>query len=238
MNDQFNAPISPAPVSGGPQGAFQVWMNAVTKPNEQTYADMAASPNAKSTTAFLWVFVASLIQFFLTFLVQGAVMRQILEQSGRGNFPLRGVGFTLVFSICGAPIGALIVTLFFAIGTAIIQWVAGMFKGRGTFDQMAYTFAAIQAPFAVVSGVFALFSAIPYVGLCFRIVLSLLVLYILVLEIMATKGVQQFGWGEAAGSVLLPGLVVGGLCCCLATVAGMAGGAAFQQYFRQLNPNP
>ena len=85
MNEQMNAPMSPAP--GNPTSFFQVWMNALTKPNEQTFADMANSASAKSTTAFLWVFVASLVQFFISSLVQGAYMSQAMQQFGsNGQF--------------------------------------------------------------------------------------------------------------------------------------------------------
>ena len=232
MNEQSNTPMSPMP--DGPMAFYQVWTKALTKPNEQTFADLAASPNAKAMSAYTWVFVASLIQLFFSFLVNGSVMRQALENSGRGDLPLQGFAFTAVFSICGAPVGALIVTLFFAVGTAIIQWIAKMFGGSGTFDQLAYSFGAIQAPFALASTVFTLLGAIPFVGLCFRIVLSLLSLYVFVLQVMATKGVNRFGWGQAFGSVLIPGAVIGITCCCLFAVAGAAGGFAIQDLIRQV----
>jgi len=51
----------------------------------------------------------------------------------------------------------------FAIGVALIQWIAKMFGGRGTFEQLAYTFGAIQAPFYLISAVFALLGAIIFV---------------------------------------------------------------------------
>src|SRR5215467_6220321 len=112
MNDQMNAPMSPAPMpSGGPQSVFQTWMNAVTKPNEQTYAELAASPNAKLTTALLWVFIGSLVSAFLASLVQGVALRRILQQYGASDqFQLAGggVGATLIRIVCGAPIAAVI----------------------------------------------------------------------------------------------------------------------------------
>jgi len=216
MNDMSNAPMS----ESRPTSVMQTWMNALTKPNEQTFVNIASSPNAKASTAYLWVFVASLVEIFFTILVRLGTFRTMLQQQGAGNnFPGGGMGITLITLICGAPIFAAITTLFFALGTAIIQWIAKMFKGRGTFDQLAYTFGAIVAPYTLISTVFILLGAIPFVGLCFRIILGIAGLYVLVLEIMAVKGVNQFGWGEAAGSVLIPGLVIGLLCGCLAAIS-------------------
>ena len=215
MNDQMNAPMSPAPMSGSPAPFYQVWMNALTKPNEQTFADMAASPNAKMSTAFLWVFAGSLVQFLFASLVQPAYMRQMMQQyGGGGQFQFGGgIGERLITAVCGAPIAAVVSVVVFAVVVGIVQFLAKMFGGRGTFDQLAYTLAAIATPFALVSSVLTLLSAIPYVGLCFSAVSLLAGLYALVLQVMAVKGVNQFGWGQAAGSLLLPVVI---LCCCLA----------------------
>jgi hypothetical protein len=93
-----------------------------------------------------------------------------------------------------------------------VQFIARAFGGTGTFDQMAYTSAAIWTPFTLISSVLTLLSAIPFVGLCFGLVSLVALLYVLFLAVTAVKGVNQVGWGQAAGSCLLP---VVGLCCCL-----------------------
>ncbi len=231
-NEVPNTPM----LEPGPTPMFQTWINALTKPNERTYAEMAASPNAKATTAYLWVFIGALIEIILTVLAQGGAMRAMMEQRGvGGNLPGGGLGFALIGAICGGPIGAVITVLFFAIGVALVQWIAKLFGGRGTYDQLAYTFASIAAPFAVISGVFTLLGAIPFVGFCFRIVIGLAGLYVLVLEIMAAKGVNGFTWGAAAGSVLIPGAVVFLVCCCLAAGIAALSGAALGNIFSTIN---
>ena len=231
-NQMSNAPMTPS----APTSFFQTWINALTKPNERTYAEMAASPQAKAMTAYLWVFIGFLIEFVLVFLFQGSAMRLMMEQRGYGNqLPGGGIGITLISALCGGPIGAVIATVFFAIGVAIIQWVAKMFGGKGTFDQLAYTFAAIAAPFAIISGVMSVLGAIPFVGFCFRLILGLAGLYVLFLEITATKGVNQLGWGQAAGSVLLPGVVIFVVCCCLVFAISLATGAAIGNIFSSIN---
>lgn|SRR5574341_500041 len=231
-NQMSNAPMIPS----GSTSFFQTWMDALTKPNEQTYAMMASSPNAKAMTAYIWMFIATLVEFFVFSLVQGAEVRRVLEQQGYGqNLPGGGLGTTLITAVCGAPVLAVVSVVFFAIGTAIVQWIAKMFGGRGTFDQMAYAFAAIAAPYGLVSAVFSLLGAIPFVGFCFRLILGLAGLYALVLQIMAVKGVNQFGWGSAIGSLFIPGLVIGLVCCCVAFAASAALGPVLGNIFSTIN---
>jgi hypothetical protein len=219
-NQMPNAPM----MSGGSTSIFQTWINALTKPNEQTYSEIAASPSAKATTAYIWV------------LIEGAAIRARLSQSGLGTDQLgNGLVGVLISLICVAPILAIIQTALFAIVVAIIQWIAKMFGGIGTNDQTAYVFASISVPYSFVSCVFILLSAIPFVGFCFRIILGLAGLYILVLEIMGIKGVNKFGWGPAIGSVLIPGLVVGLLCCCLVAAFGAAMGSSIGNILSTLN---
>lgn len=212
MNEQPSAPMLPPP--SGVSGWITTWREALTRPNENTYARIALAPEAKLSTALLWVFLGSLVNFLLASLVQGRLMSQMMQNSGIEGVPM-DAGGGLMTAICGAPIGALISVVFFAIGVGVFQLIAKMFGGRGTFEQMAYALAAIVTPFYLVSGVLTLLSAIPvpFVGACFGILGFALALYILYLEIIAVKGVNQFGWGAAIVSVLLPVFVIA---CCVA----------------------
>ncbi len=213
MSEINNEPITPA---GGPDPIYKIWIDALTKPNEGTYASLAAAPEANANKAFLWVFVAALINSLFAVLVQGALMRNMIGAFGEdpGSF-VGGFGTSIITAICGAPLGAALVVLFFAISVGIYQWIAGMFGGKGTFGQLAYVLGAITAPYMLISSLLTLLAAIPYVGFCFTAIAGLAGLYILVLEVMAVKGVNQFGWGPALGSVFLPVLVIGFLCACL-----------------------
>ncbi|HSO11103.1 MAG TPA: Yip1 family protein [Anaerolineales bacterium] len=233
MNEQNNTPMSPEP--SGFSSWFSTWMEAITKPNEQTFARLAASPNVKLSTAFLWVFLGSLVNIFVASLMQGAVMGQMLQQLGLENTPQGAVGGGIISVICGAPIGAVISVVFFALFTGVVQWVAKMFGGTGTFEQLAYVFAAITVPFTLISSVLTLFAAIPYVGACFGFVGLAAGIYVIVLELMAVKGVNQFGWGQAAGSLFLPVIVL--LCCLAAIIAGALSvlAPAIQDTFNQIN---
>jgi len=234
MSEQMNAPMLPPPA--GVSAWFSTWREAITRPNEQTFARIAQSPQAKSTTALLWIFLTSLLSSFLASLVQGVVFSRIMQNSdfGLGQFE-GGPANALIATICGAPIAAVILTVIFAVFVGIVQLVAKMFGGRGTFDQLAYAIAAIVAPFYLVSGLLTLLSAIPYVGLCFGLLGLIALLYVVVLVVTAVKGVNQFGWGQAAGSVLLP--FFGFACCLAAVVAGLVSvlAPALQDIFNQIN---
>jgi hypothetical protein len=238
MTDQMpNAPM----MSGGSASIFQTWINALTKPNEQTFSEIAASPSAKATTAYIWVFISSFVVNFITFIVRGAVIRDQLAQNGFGADRLGGgVVGALIGLICIAPILAVVQTLFFAVDVAIIQWIAKMFGGKGTFDQMAYTFASISVPFSIIIGVVSIISLIPFVIFCFWIIFFIGILYIIVLELMAIKAVNQFGWGPAIGSLFIPILAVSLVCCCIgavfSTVMGPIIGNVFSTINQSLNP--
>ncbi len=227
-------PDTPAP-EPRTDSVFNVWGRALTKPSEFTYADLAASPRAKATTAYIWMFVASLIQFFLSALVQ----RQMLNNLQRygldmGQFGQRGgFGAILIGMICIAPILAAFSTLMFAIVTAIIQWLAKAFGGTGTYDQLAYALAAIAAPVTIIAGILNLFTAIPYAGICFGLLGFLVGIYLLVLQLMAIKGVNHIGWGGAIGAYFIPILVLGFICACLFGVSF----AALIPVIRQTMPN-
>jgi hypothetical protein len=234
MNESSNAPVydSTPPT---PEPFYQTWIKALTKPNEQTFAEIANSPDAKLTTALLWVFIGSLVSFFLSSLVQNAAMSNLMEQYGLPGQAGGGIANTLIQAVCGAPIFAAIVTVFFAIGIYIFQWIAKMFGGKGTPDQLAYAMAAISAPFSIVSGVLGLLGAIPYIGFCFGLITIVIGIYILVLEVMAIKGVNQFGWGAAVGTFFIPSLVIVFICGCLVIGTLMLLGPVIGDVFSTIN---
>jgi hypothetical protein len=228
MNEQPNAPM----LSSGSSSIFQTWMNAITKPNEQTYVQIAASPEAKLNTALLWVFVGSLVQSLIGFILQGTIMRQMMQNSG---LEVPAVAPSLIGVLCGAPVAAVMSVAVFAVFTGIVQWVAGLFGGTGSFEKLAYVLAAITVPFSLIGSLLTLLAVIPYVGWCLGIVGFFAGLYVLVLQVMAVKAVNQFGWGPAAGSLLLPFFVL--LCCIFAVIFALAAvlGPAMQDIFNQIN---
>jgi hypothetical protein len=215
---------------------LRTWIDALTKPREETYATIGASPRARATTGYLWVFLTSIVTSAVTFLAQSTQITQQLEGSGMsldqvGDIP----GGIAVALLCSAPFVAVFAALFFAIWTALIQWIAKMFGGTGNNDRLAYTLAAISAPYSLVSAVFVALSAIPYVGFCFSAILGLGGLYVLVLQLMAIKATNRFGWGPAIGAYFIPGLAVLLVCCCAVAVLTSVMGLALGDVWSTIN---
>ncbi len=242
-----NAPMMES--KPGPAGWMQVWMKAVTRPNEQTFVELTEGPQAVSKTAFIWVFIAGTVSGIFQAILRSIYMatgtasqltipglEQYMPAGGSGDVASAGV--SLITSICLSPVAGLVSVLFFALGTAIVQWIAKMFGGIGTFDKLAYATAAITVPFTLVSSVLALLTAIPYVGACFGIVSLGLSIYAVVLQVMAVKGVNRFGWGPAIGSVFIPGLVIFIFCCCIVFAGMSILGPAINSAFQDLQLAP
>ena len=235
-NDFPNQPLPPPPPPpntpmmagpGAPRPFFQTWVDALTKPNEQTYRTIATAPNASSAQAFVWVFIGALVQSFFSFLVSGALQRQFLRQiNGGENLPVPGFGSRIFDLLCGAPIAAILAVIFFAIFVGVIYLILRAFNGTATFDQLAYVLASITVPVTLIGAVLSLLAAIPFVGFCFGLISLLLALYALVLEVIAVKAVAGVDWLGAIVSVLvLPVLA----CLCLACLV-IFGFAALAPY--------
>jgi hypothetical protein len=227
MAEYSNEPVVPG---GGPEMSLvDTWIAAFTKPNEGTFARIAAQTGATVSKAFLWVFVASLITSFASAIAQlfnfgrqFVFLRQFLPPEITNQLPVGGApSFGVGTVICGAPIGAVFAVIGFAIGTALIQWVAKLFGGTGTFEKLAYAFSAITVPYSVVAAVLLILGIIPFVGILTGLISFALSIYVIVLEVFAVKAVNRLDTGKAVGAVLLPILAIFLLvCCCI--VLGVA----------------
>jgi hypothetical protein len=247
MNQFDNTPVTP-PSTGapGPAGWLPIWIKAVTQPNEQTFVDITEHPDMSAKTAYIWVFIAGtlsgIIQAFATAIraATGAAspfqnipgMEQYLPQSTSGG---AGFGVSLIGGLCASPFAGLLSIVFFALIVAIIQWIAKLFGGTGTYEKLLYAFAAITVPVTIVSSLLALLGVIPFVGICTGIISLGLGIYVLVLQVMAVKGVNRFGWGQAAGSVFIPGCVVFILCACVVIGGLMLLGPMIGNIFSGIN---
>jgi hypothetical protein len=238
-NDIPNQPLPPPPPmepSARPS-MVQMWVDALTKPYQRTYEAIAHAPQASATNAFIWVFIAALVQFFISFLVSGATQRNLLRDFGGGqNLPLPGLGpRTLLTVVCGAPIGAVVAVLFFALFVGIMHLIARAFGGRATYDQLAFAIAAITVPINFIGAALSLLAAIPFIGLCFGILAGLLGIYAIVLEVIAVMGVEQIGVGGALVSTLVLPVVVC-LCVACAVIVGLAAlGPVIGNVFSSIN---
>lgn len=229
MSVQQN-PIVPA---GGFASWLNTWITAVTKPNEQTYVDLAERPEAKANKAYLWVFIAGTLGTLVAGLLQALVLAMGFGQGGTQLFG-QMAGGSIVSVICAAPIAGGVSVLGFMIGTGVTQWVAKLFGGTGTFNKLAYVMGAISVPITLVSSIITPFSVITYLGIVIGLLSFALGCYAIYLEVLAVKAVNQFSWGKAIGSVILPALVIGLLCACIVVVVLLLLGPAIGNVFSQV----
>lgn len=230
----------------GPAGWLQVWIKALTKPSEQTFIELTDGPEAVAKTAYIWVFIAGTVSGIFQAILQAIYTAMgttpQLPIPGLEEFTGQAVSsdpstavITLVGSLCAAPVAGLVSVLFFAIGVAITQWIAKLFGGTGTYEKLAYAIAAISVPYTLIISVMSLLGAIPFVGLCTGLLSFILGLYVLYLQITAVKAVNRFGWGAAAGSVLIPGFVILLFCGCIVIGGLMLLGPMIGEVFSGIN---
>ena len=241
MSELSNEPV--VPESGPAMSLVETWIAAVTKPNESTYAQIVAQPGATAGKAFLWGFLASILTSFTSLIVQTVgfsgqmdMFREFLPPELARELPV-GVAPSVGFgtAICGAPVGAIFAVLGFAIWVALVQWIAKLFGGTGSFDKLAYAFSAITVPFSVVAAVLSLLGLIPFIGILFGLISFALSIYVIVLEVLAVKAVNGLDTGQAAGAVLLPAVVIFFFVCCCALIVGVVMGTAIGGVFDSIN---
>ncbi|NWF62745.1 MAG: YIP1 family protein [Chloroflexi bacterium] len=231
----------------GVAGWFQVWTKVFTKPSEQTFIEITDSPDAVAKTAYIWVFIAGTISGIFQAIIRAiysamGVTQQIpipgFEEYMPQAAPAGDVGSvlaSLVGGICAAPLAGLLSILFFAIGVAIVQWIAKLFGGVGSYGKLAYAFGAISLPLTLVTSILSLLGAIPFVGICTGILSFGLSIFAIYLQIAGVKAVNRFGWGQAAGSVLIPFFVVLFFCGCVVIGGLMLLGPVIGDVFGQIN---
>jgi hypothetical protein len=242
MSDELEFFDNDAP-SGAEMSMVETWIAAVTKPSESTFAEIAAQPGATTGKAFLWVGLASLVTAFISAITQsvgkGSAMdmyRDFLPPDLAYALPSGGgSGMSFGAIICGAPLGAILGVIFFAIGVGLIQWVAKLFGGTGSYEKLAYTFAAITVPVSAVMAVLSLLGLIPFIGVLFGIASFGVSIYSIVLQVLAVKAVNGLDTGKAVGSVLLPGLVIFIFVCCCVVIGVAAMGPMIGEVFNEIN---
>jgi hypothetical protein len=227
--------MSISDMSSGTVSFLQIWLRALTKPNESTYSLLAASPRAKASKAFLWIFLCTLAPALVSVLVSGSRITQRLQDAGVDTGVAgRGFGAAAINFLCVTPFAAALGVVGFIISVGLMQWVARMFKGQGTFDQLAYTLGAITAPGVLITAVLTLPSLIPVLGICSGLLSLLFSIYLFVLEVTAIKAVHKFGLGAAIGTAVIPGLALAVILCCAIAVIVSVTGFAFGDVFKTI----
>ena len=207
---------SAIPTEYGTYSWFEAWRMALTRPNEETFRNLADDPNGSLGRALGWIAITSAISFLITTAAQllfssflgGPGAFEALEQEAGLLIP-GGLLIAGVFA-CGLPMVAIVSAIGILIYSGIVQFTASAFGGEGTFTEMTYALAAFTAPLTLISGAIGW---IPVVN-CLAIPLGI---YSLVLTLLAVKSVNRISWGKTIG-IFAVLLLVGAL---VAVVLGL-----------------
>jgi len=183
------------PTEYGTYSWLEAWRLALTRPNEETFRNLADDPNGSLGRALSWIAITSAISYLITASVQllfsglftGPGLLEALEHEA-GLLLSRGLMIAGVYA-CGLPMVVLISVVGMLFYSGVVQFTANAMGGKGTFVEMAYALAAFTAPLTVLIGAI---SWIPWVN-CLTIPLGI---YSLVLTLLAVKSVNRMSWGK------------------------------------------
>ena len=202
-------------VTGTSYSWSEVWVKALTSPYVDTYEDILLDPQATAQRAYIWTSVSYFIAIVLTLAVQSLFGSEL----SRGLYGDLGIGFL----ICFPPVAVVLWIIGFTLYIGLIQGIASVLGGTGSFSKLAYAFAAYYSPLMIIS---AIIGSIPFVN-CLSLPLGI---YGLVLNVTAVKAVNGFGWGRAivASFALLAVVLVLVMCIVVLALLGPGIEGVFQ----------
>ncbi len=178
----------------------EVWSTAVMNPSLESFELILGDPAARPQRAYTWIF------FTATF---SAIVNMIFIFSNSRTFlpPGYSYGGSIVPTmICTAALTGPFAILGLIIAAGILQFIARLLGGVGTFREFVYVYGAILAPMALVS---AAFNVLPMSLIGITQLLGLILgIYQLVLVGKALKAVNHYSTRAATVTVLIPTIVI------------------------------
>jgi hypothetical protein len=180
---------------------FQIWIMALTKPDEDTYSRIIRDPRANLGKALLWVSATSLIGYSILLLANIAlgtlgILSQFSEFSGLAPQYRNLLGSSLLIAILCVPVWTVVNVVIFLIYAGIVHFIASALGGTGTYSKLVYAFAAFTAPFSLI---YDFLLVIPLIQ-CLAIFTGI---YAFFLSILALKVVHRFSWGKSIGTFII-----------------------------------
>ena len=207
---------------------LQSWINVLTHPSEQTFAEEGSRPQANFTTAIIWMVITGAVTGVLGWLAFNMLfgsstgMLAMIEQMDLP--PETAAQMREMFSsgmmsafMGGAGLSSIVTTpLFFLIGAGIFYLIGRMLGGQGDLGRYAYLLATFQAPLGIIT---ALLGLVPMLGGCLGLILSI---YSLVLTYFATKVGLNLSSGKAIAVIVIPvALLLLLMICFVGSIAGL-----------------
>ncbi len=188
-----------SPVQAASPGSFfEIWILALTRPREDTYQSLADDTALSISRAAIWIFLSSLIAGGIGMTLQFGQLGPMMSELAREGDMAALAGLGMASLLCLVPLFAVFTLVGQMIYIAILQFVAGALGGIGSFEGLFTASAAYAAPVTLISGVLG---AIPLVGACVSLPVSLYAAY---LGVLAVKAVNRFGWGKAFLTFVIP----------------------------------
>jgi len=225
----------PSPNAYPAMSSVQTWTKALTQPNEAAYQEIVNDPGASLGKALLWLVGSAFLGGLFNGIVSWLFGNPTLEQFGQYfqmDIPMQTTGFLSVITTPIISVISLLVVAF--IVTGIVQLVARMLGGTGSFEKLFYGFSAYQAPLRLL---IVVLSAIPFLN-CLVFPIGI---YGFVLNVNANKATHQYDTGKAIISSLSPWLLIFLFCCCIIAIISITGtailGPAIQDVFNSMQGN-
>jgi hypothetical protein len=181
----------------------QIWLTALIRPSMSRYAAFGQQPRVSAWRAYSWVFAAGLVGGAID-----ALAPFVGQQANRRYVD------ALLFALI--PVSSIIAVCYLAAFAWCAQRIAYLFKGSGTYPQLAYVFASFSAPMLIATSIL---DVIPLT----RSLLVALYIYWLALYVVAVRAVNGFSRLKAMLIVLLAFLILGSAWLGVAFVVGYSG---------------
>jgi hypothetical protein len=202
-----------APYATGPSLPwYEVWKRAIMQPNLHNYIQLISDPSGNFLRGLMFILAGTLLSTVIGIPSQIITNLALEDDQFFGPYqfytPETNIFFTLV---CGIPFAILITTIVYAIYVAITHVAALVLGGQGSIDKLGYGLSLYVAPLSIINALISLvltplaLIATPLFVLAnlasFGLGLVILV-YGIVLSVIATKAVHQFGWPQATIAAL------------------------------------
>lgn len=157
---------------------YRVWWSVLSLPMTDTFTQILTDPTATAQRGYRWVFSTGAVTMALTMVFN----------------PIMPIGIVPAVLI-GTLLGGAIDLINFIVSSWVMQRIALMLGGTGTYGQLNYARAAFMAPLNLLNALLLLLVVAG--GDVFSWFGLLLLLFELVLTATALRAVNQFAWGQA-----------------------------------------
>jgi hypothetical protein len=158
-------------------------MAAISKPSLAVYRSLIGQAPRESNLAYIWMLFAAVLS-------GGISLCSARSLSGALAGGLTGQGDSLAGTIFMRPAQILLAIPILVLLAGVAQATARALGGKGSYQQLVYLVAAIQAPLMLISTVVAI---IPMLGPALSVLITI---YSYILVLVAVEAVNDFGWGK------------------------------------------